>query len=155
MAAYIDDAVTEIFTQVRTTLSSATVLFEAQEASVINWQDLIEDSALTPPYAIVRTMPLEPEDSFGMQNESYRLPVEIYYIISARASTDKQVAVEALIEDLRTAFRGTSYTNIQVIEDPLINCTVDNAANQYLLGANKPFYSGMMFARFLIGAPYA
>lgn len=146
---------------VGTTWTGPTAIYSGQMAQRINWKQLIElwesgeldanddPIGLKPPYTAIAWGPeVDLGSEYGICNASYRLPCDVWYVIStvnvdgsAKTSDEMDADLAARAHELKQAFRtsrGRNFICKSAIYDPSDN---ENEANEYFLKFNHPMYS--------------
>lgn len=136
--------------------------FRSTQSERIPWRDFVRkalaniEGGVKPPYAIVHLGPYTPDPTWGMSNITYRMPIDIYRIEYTNtedgvARTDVAADVEAQLALLRDRLRTSQFTNFQIIEDPLVDSSAMNPANQAFSAGQYPFFGGFVGVKPLIG----
>lgn len=109
--------------------------------------------------AATKTLPLvfvhvgvrEEAPEWGMQNQTYYYPVQIFYIMSTTGQTALSATLESKMTTLRDALIAYSSGAFQVIEYPELLIESSSALNEVLFGLQNGMVSAELRVRLLVG----
>lgn len=144
---------------VQTAWPDATVLFRASQSRRINFRQLIEDGALTAPFAVAQPMPALPSELGPVNGRCYVLPVALYYVREGFLSGTADVTAYAIVErqceakakamvDALLDYTGGSF---QLFTEPVVDASETNPANALFAENGTNLWSGMASAELLVG----
>lgn len=146
-------ALSELETLIGSTLT-LTGIYRQSSLARTNWIRMIGAGTLVTPFVVLETGPSEPAD-FGLDNLCYWWRAGMTLVVSTAdsgATTDVASYVQAQLAALRSAVLLYSGTGFQCAgEEPDIDVTARNSANQALLGLQASKFAGEMRVRLLIG----
>lgn len=163
MANYFDDMWKALEARINAVVTDKdTTIYDSQTRRV-NWRVMIDAGDLKIPMIVIQVGIAVPTDQFGITNRTHFYPVDLFYVRSdspTAAETAGNIRVEDSIEqilfDIMVDFYPTDptvHTNIQVVQEPMIDVSATNPANAVFVQASAPYIAGMISFQFLCGAP--
>lgn len=159
---YLDDMWKALEARINAVVTDKNITLYDSQTRRVNWRVMIENKDLPVPFVVVQAGSAVPTDQFGIANRTHFYPVDLFYVrddAPTGTETAGNVRVEDSIEqilfDLMADFYPTDptvHTNIQVVEEPLINVSGTNPANAVFVDASAPYIAGMVSFQFLCGA---
>lgn len=156
--ALVDAYWTALNGLITATWTDVTQVLKRSQANRHEWLEDIAAGVIDPPYAIVGLGEFEDDPQWGLANDVFRAPTEIYYIRARKlsagelsASGSVQAVISAKLFDLRTALVAYSGSGFQVIERPSASAEDSIEANQVIYRLEAPYQAGMLYARPIVG----
>lgn len=139
-------------------LTGNSVILRVSQANHLNWNNVADKLSqfrdFEPPYVLVQIGTRVPEE-WGLTNVTYRYPVWVYFITNAATDlTGAKViehAVSLKLGMLRDHLIRGAFAGFQLIEEPSIDTSWDNPANEVFNHQQSGFYAGLLMANLLTG----
>ena len=142
-----------------TAWSDCTVFYRSSQGRALNFRQVIEDLALTAPFAVFQVGPASSPDGWGPNSVVHSVPVGIYYVREGWLSATADVTAYRIVErqceakakamqDALLAYSGTAF---QVVLPPAIDCSEQNPANALFATNGTDLWSGQVQAELLVG----
>lgn len=150
MSAVIQDAIVEIATATVAGLSLASgrPIVRQQRMERINWRALMQElelgdgAGLPTPYVVLQIGRHRAAEIAALDMPEFDVPVSVFLIKSNR--DDSLETLEINLETLRDSHFnvGHAFTKFQILEDPEIDTSAENEANQIFLQDNHALIAG-------------
>jgi len=148
---------TELETLVMDTWTDCAKGYLTTGASRMNWRDALDSGKIDAPFAVLRELELEPNDDFGLARHHYNLGFEIYYVRSATrtsgeitAGTRVEDAIKAKLVALFNALHDGTFDTFQMIDEPRLDASDRNEANQSFFSTGAPYLAGVVTGSVLV-----
>jgi hypothetical protein len=159
MSGLEDDAYAALVSLIASTWSELTTIVREEQIGRTNWENLLANGSLTPPFAVIRLGPSQPEP-WGIDNLAFRLTATLTAVVSI---TDTNAAISGgtdvtayLLQQLglvRAAVIGYTGTAFQLAgEHPVVDCSTRSEANQLLLNLQAGLQVGEISCSLLVGS---
>ena len=126
-------------------------------SSRMNSRDALDSGKLAAPFAVFRELEIEPNDDFGLARHHYNLNFEIYYVRSATrysgeitAGTRVEDAIKVKLVALFNALHDGSFDTFQMIDEPRLDASDRNEANQSFFSTGAPYMAGVVTGSILV-----
>jgi len=144
---------------VESTWSGVTTVVREEQVGRTNWENLLANGSLTPPFVVIRLGPSPPE-AWGIDNLVFRLAVTVTLVVSIAdtnaalggGGTDVTAYLLQQLGALRAAVIGYSGGAFQLAgEHPAIDASTRSEANQVLLNLLAGLQAGEVVFGLLVG----
>ena len=159
MSGLEDAAYSALGGLIESSWSGVTAVVREEQVGRTNWENLLANGSLTPPFVVVRLGPSRPE-GWGIDNLVFRFAVTVTLVVSITdtnaalggGGTDVTAYLLQELGTLRTAVIGYTGGAFQLAgEHPAIDCSTRSEANQVLLNLLAGLQAGEMSGSLLVG----
>ena len=159
MSGLEDAAYAALVGLIETTWTGITTVVREKQVGRTNWENLLANGSLVPPFVVVRLGPSRPE-SWGLDNLVFRLSATVTLVVSIAdthaalggGGTDVTAYLLQQLGTLRAAVIGYAGGAFQLAgEHPVIDCSTRTESNQVLLNLLASLQAGEISCGLLVG----